>query len=384
MGKRVVELIRALVESPSISSTMPDLDMGNVAVIDVLAQRADALGFDVEVMALPGAVPKANMIATLGRGPGGLVLSGHTDTVPFDDGLWSSDPFKLTERDGRLYGLGVVDMKSFLALALEAASRIDPSKLQAPLIILATADEETTMDGARALVKAGRPKARYAVIGEPTGLRPIHMHKGIMMEAVRIQGRSGHSSNPALGLNAIEGMHAAIAQILSWRHEIGRGHRNEAFEVPEATVNLGAIRGGDAPNRICSHCEMLVDVRMMPGMDPDKVHSSLERRLEAELQGQGFGLEVVSLMDAIPPFETSAQSALVKAAEAMTGYSAQTVGFGTEGPFLNALGMETIIMGPGSIDQAHQPDEFLSMDQIPRTLDLLEGLIHAHCVEGRW
>lgn len=376
---QLIEMIRTLVGTPSISSLTPSLDMGNRGVIDALADWASSLGFQVEIMPMAHHPHKANLIATLGRGPGGLVFSGHTDTVPFDDHRWSADPFSLTERDGRLYGLGVVDMKSFLALALQAASLIDPATLKAPLILLATADEETTMKGARALVAAGRPKARQAIIGEPTGLRPIRMHKGVMMEAVRIHGRSGHSSTPALGLNAIEGMHDAISEVVAWRQGLAGDHHNPHFAVPEPTVNLGVIRGGDAANRICALCELQLDVRVLPGMNPAQARERLRARLDARLTPQGFGLDVEPLIEPIPPFETPADSPLVRAVETLTGHAAEAVTFGTEGPFLNALGMDTLVCGPGNIAQAHQPDEFLALDQIQPTLSLLESLIHRFC-----
>ncbi|HEY8386507.1 MAG TPA: M20/M25/M40 family metallo-hydrolase, partial [Porticoccaceae bacterium] len=167
----IPQMLRALIASNSISSVLPAVDHGNRAVIDLLASWLEDVGFRTEIM--PLADPrKANLIATLGSGPGGLVLSGHTDTVPCDDSLWRSDPFALTERDNRFYGLGTSDMKGFFALAIEAARDFTAKDLQQPLIVLATADEESSMAGARALIEAGRPRARCAVIGEPTGLRP--------------------------------------------------------------------------------------------------------------------------------------------------------------------------------------------------------------------
>ena len=191
--------------------------MGNRPVIDALANWLEPLGFDVKVMPLKTQPHKANLIATLGTGTGGLVLAGHTDTVPCDDALWQSDPFALTERDNRLYGLGSADMKGFFAIAIEAIKPLLDSKLKAPVIILATADEESSMDGARALVKDDLLGARYAIVGEPTGLKPIYAHKGIMMESIVIEGRSGHSSNPLLGNNAMEAMHEVITELLTLR-----------------------------------------------------------------------------------------------------------------------------------------------------------------------
>src|SRR5690606_30733493 len=151
-----------------------------------------------------GHAGKYNMLATLGEGDGGLVFAGHSDTVPYDEHSWHSDPLSLTERDGKLYGLGATEMTGFFPAVLEAVRLIEPAKLTRPIMVLATADEESSMSGARALVTAGAFKARYAVVGEPTGLTPVNMHKGILMEAIRVRGKSGHSSNPDLGNSALE------------------------------------------------------------------------------------------------------------------------------------------------------------------------------------
>ena len=212
-----VAFLNELVRLPSVSSTNPALDQGNRAVIDLLAERLENLGFDIEIQKLREDGSKANLIATRGTGPGGLVLSGHTDTVPYDDGLWNFNPLAITEKNQRLYGLGSTDMKGFFPLALEAARGVADQALQQPLIILATADEESSMSGARALADAGKPRARQAVIGEPTGLRPVRLHKGIMMEAIRISGSSGHSSDPSLGNNALEGLHAILGELITYR-----------------------------------------------------------------------------------------------------------------------------------------------------------------------
>lgn len=373
-------MLRRLIAAPSISSASRHLDQSNRLVIEHLHEWLEQLGFQVEVMPVPGVPDKANLIATLGSGPGGLVLSGHTDTVPCDPELWQSDPFFLTERDNRLYGLGSCDMKGFFPLAIEAARAFIDQPLRQPLIILATADEESSMSGARALVEAGRPLARAAVIGEPTSLRPIRMHKGILMETVRIQGRSGHSSDPALGANAMEAMHAVIGQLLELRRELQQRYRNELFRVAVPTLNLGCIHGGDSANRICGRCELEFDLRPLPGMSLEGLRNAISERLRTLDQRFGVQIEVEPLFPGIPPFESAADSELVRLSERLTGHRAEAVAFGTEAPFLDALGMDTIVLGPGSIDQAHQPDEFLPLDQIRPTIELLRQLIAHYCL----
>ena len=196
----LVDMLGQLIQTPSISCTHPDLDQSNLAVIELLAAWCENVGMKVEVLPVAGHPGKANLLASIGSGPGGLVLAGHTDTVPYDQARWQHDPFALTEKDNRWYGLGTADMKGFFALALEAARPFLQQPLQQPLILLATADEETSMSGAQDLVRLGLPKARYAVVGEPTSLRPARQHKGIMMESIRVHGQAGHSSDPSLGV----------------------------------------------------------------------------------------------------------------------------------------------------------------------------------------
>ena len=372
------EMIARLVATPSVSSTTPALDCENESVTALLAEWLEGLGFAVELM--PVAPGKRNLIATAGRGPGGLVLAGHTDTVPFDEGRWQHDPLAATEDGGRLYGLGTTDMKGFLALALDAARDIDLEKLQAPLILLATCDEETTMDGGRALVAAGRPHARQAVIGEPTRLRPVRAHKGILTTAIRIVGRSGHSSDPALGRSALEGMHQVIGALLELRAELADRHRDAAFAVPVPTLNLGSIHGGDNPNRICGACELHIDLRTLPGMSITETRALLDRRVQQALAGSDLELQLIPLCNGTDALGTAADADIVRACEQLTGHAPETVAFATEGPFLSALGIDTVILGPGDIAVAHQPDEYLDLATIEPTRRLLHGLVQRYCL----
>jgi len=372
-------MMRQLIETPSVSCVDASIDQSNLAVIHLLANWLNDLGFAVEE--IPVADGKANLIATLGSGSGGLILAGHTDTVPYDEERWQHNPFKLSEDNGKFYGLGTSDMKAFLALAIEAALSFTPSEYQQPLIILATSDEETTMAGAKALVDAGKPVARYAIIGEPTGMKPIRMHKGIMMEAIRITGLAGHSSNPAYGHNALEAMHKVIAELMLWRDELQQQYTNDLFEVPVPTMNFGHIHGGDNPNRICGACELHIDIRPLPGMNLLELRSELNSRLQKVMPGHGFKLQTRPLFSGTPAMQTPAESKLVKAAEKLTGHIAGSVAFGTEAPYLTELGIDTIVLGPGDIAQAHQPDEYLDIERIEPTVDLLKKFIHKFCIK---
>jgi acetylornithine deacetylase len=310
-------------------------------------------------------------------------LSGHTDTVPYNAEKWQSDPFKITERNDKLYGLGTCDMKAFFALAIEASRAYLQTPLKAPLILLATADEESSMSGAQALAAAGKPKARYAVIGEPTGLKPIRMHKGIMMEGIKVTGKAGHSSNPALGVNAMEGMHRVLGELIQYRGELQNRYQNASFAVSVPTLNLGCIHGGDNPNRICGQCELEYDLRPLPGMDMDALREDIQARMKPIASELGVDIECGPIFTGVPSFETPAEAELVQTAERLTGHPSQAVAFATEAPFLSGMGIETLVMGPGSIDQAHQPDEYLALDQIKPTVELLSQLIERYCVHAK-
>lgn len=376
-----LEMIGALIERPSVSCTDPHHDQSNLAVIHLLAEWLGGLGFSVEIRAIGDR--KANLIATLGsrEDPTGLVLSGHTDTVPCDPELWSSDPFKAVEKDGRIHGLGSADMKSFFALALEAANRFEAKDFRHPLVILATADEESSMSGVKSLVADNVKLGRYAVIGEPTGLKPIRMHKGVMLESIVVRGKAGHSSDPSLGANAIDGMHAVLSELLAFRAELRARHRNPAFKVDYATLNLGSIHGGDNPNRICAHCETQIDIRPLPGMELEDLHEKLVKRLEPVLaQANGLSLEIRRMFEGLPPFESDANGEIVRCCEELSGYDSGAVAFGTEAPFLKRLGLQTVVMGPGHIEQAHQPDEYLPMTHIRAGTDILSRLIERFCI----
>lgn len=367
-----------LLALPSVSCTQPALDQSNRPVVELLATWLGDLGFACELQEIaPG---KFNLLASLGSGPGGLVLAGHTDTVPYDESLWKSDPLRLDERDGRWYGLGSCDMKGFFAIAIEALLPLLDKPLRQPLLILATCDEESSMAGARALAEAGRPLARAAVIGEPTGLRPIRLHKGVMMERIDILGQSGHSSDPSLGHSALEAMHAAIGELLALRAQWQKEFNNPQFGVPQPTLNLGCIHGGDNPNRICGQCALEFDLRPLPGMDPQALRRAIGERLQPLAERFSVRLDYQPLFPAVPPFEQAADSELVRLAERLSGHSAEAVAFGTEAPYLQQLGCETLVLGPGDIACAHQPDEHLELARIPPTVELLRGLIQHYCL----
>lgn len=372
--------LEKIISLPSVSSTNLELDMGNKRVIDFLAESFESLGFSCEIITSNTNIRKCNLIATLGSGPGGLVLAGHTDTVPFDEELWSFDPLRLLESEGKMYGLGITDMKGFFPIIMEAIKPLIDRDFKEPLIVLATADEETSMQGARTIAELGRPKARAAVIGEPTGLQPVKAHKGMMMDCIRLLGKSGHSSDPSLGNNALDAMHKIIEELICFRNELKKKYTSEIFSIPYPTLNLGSIHGGDNPNRICGQCELKFDVRLTPGMNIATVRAEIQQRVERVTTPLGIEYEMEKIFEGIPAFFVEENSALLKTAEKLTGHTGISVAFGTEGPFLRELGMDTIILGPGNIDQAHQPDEYMSMDMINPSIEIIRKLVSHYCL----
>ena len=371
-------MLRTLVGEPSTSSIAASRDQSNLPVINHLANWLESLKFAVNVLPLPNKGGKANLIATLGSGEGGLVLSGHTDTVPCDEKHWDTDPYTLTEIDSVVHGLGSCDMKGFFPIALEAASLFRSKKLNKPLTILATSDEESSMAGARQLLRDGRPKADFAIIGEPTGLQPIIAHKGVLALSIVIEGSGGHASNPNLGCNALDAMHAVIADLLIYRQELASMYTNPTFEINIPTLNLGCLNAGDSPNRICETAELQIDVRLMPGMEIEELATTIQHRLVETIASHGTRLSITRINE-VPAYQTSGDGDLARTLASLCGRPPGTVAFGTEAPFLQSLGMETVVFGPGSINQAHQPNEYLDLNQLSPARETLEKVIRHYC-----
>lgn len=374
-----ISMYQQLIAAPSISAIEEHLCMSNKSVIELLAQWCESLGFTCEIIELEGGKGRYNLLAKRGQGDGGLMLAGHTDTVPFDDSRWNQNPFKLTELDNKLYGLGSIDMKGFFAFVLQAISELDEKQQTQPILILATADEETTMAGAQQICKHPNLKPSRCIIGEPTDMTPVFTHKGHMSTAIRVVGRSGHSSDPERGLNAIEVMHKVITKLLILKEQLKNKYSINHFKIPYPTLNLGNIHGGDNANRICGCCEMHIDMRPLPGLSVQELQALVLDATYDINQQYPNSVSVIDLHEPIPAFTGSTDSALVKLAENIAGQKAVAVNYCTEAPFLQQLGCETIVMGPGSINQAHQPDEFLAMEKIKPSQQIISNLIKASC-----
>ncbi|ENM3963700.1 acetylornithine deacetylase [Vibrio cholerae] len=371
-----LEVYEGLISTSSISSTDARWDEGNEQVIAKLADWLSALGFSIQIEQV--APNKQNLIAKLGSGEGGLLLAGHSDTVPFDEGRWNYNPHALTQANNRFYGLGTADMKGFFAFIYEAVKNVDWSKQTKPLYVLATCDEETTMLGARHFTENVPFKPDYCIIGEPTSLVPIRAHKGHVANAIRVTGKSGHSSNPALGVNAIEIMHEVLFALMQLRDRLIKEYHHPGFEIPTPTLNLGHIHGGDSPNRICGCCELHYDVRPLPGISLDGLDNLMRDALREVQQKWPGRIELVPLHDPIPGYECAHDHPFIHGISEICEQEAQTVNYCTEAPFLQQI-CPTLVLGPGSIDQAHQPDEFLAFEFIDPTVRVLSRAMQKYC-----
>lgn len=375
---KFIEALSQLIATPSISSSSENWDQSNYDVITLLASWFETLGFVIDIQQVPNTHNKFNMLAKIGSGHGGLLLSGHSDTVPYDEQSWLCEPFTLNNQDNKLYGLGTCDMKGFFAFVLHCCQQIELNKLTKPLYILATADEETTMAGARFFTEKQTIKPDAAIIGEPTSLVPVVMHKGHMSHRIAIKGQSGHSSKPANGVNAIEIMHAVISQLMQLKQQLTQHDHNPRFDVPTATLNFGAISGGDNANRICGYCQLDIDMRSLPGMKDSELIRWLTDSLAGIASTHPGRITITELDPSSPSFEQNS-SELIKTAEYHSGHQCCAVNYATEAPFIQQLGCQTIVLGPGSIDQAHQPNEFIAHSEITKTQQLISKLIQHYC-----
>lgn len=378
---RTKAILADLIAFPTVSTD------SNLDCIQYMADYLTAIGARVEVMR-DATGTKANLWATLGpEGDGGLVLSGHSDVVPVADQDWSSDPFCMEDRDGRLYGRGTCDMKGFIAAALAKAPAFAASKR--PIHFAFTHDEETGCLGGQALVQALQQRGvrpATAIIGEPTSMRIIEGHKGCYEYTTHFTGLEGHGSNPALGVNAVEYAVRYVNRLLSLREDlIARCPADSRFEPPWTTINTGALIGGVAHNVIPGKAQIQWEMRPVQTSDADFVKADLHRfctdtllpAMKAVSPTATITTEVIGEVQGLEPMEKNAIRDLVAALTGANG--TDLVPFGTEAGLFQSLGTEVIVCGPGDIAQAHKPDEFLALDQLSACLDMLSGLAADAC-----
>ena len=375
-----IEILERLVAFASVSAR------SNLDLIQWIRDCLADHGVRSDLVPAPDGQPKANLWASIGPdAPGGLVLSGHTDVVPVEDQPWTSDPFTLMQRDGRLYGRGTSDMKGFIALCLALVPEMLARPLKVPIHFAFSYDEEIGCLGAPHLIaELGRHFQRpaLAIIGEPTELKLGTRHKGCYSFETAVTGRDGHSSQTQKGANAIVAAAEIVAELDRIAEELKHSSFNDPnFEPPYPTINVGRIEGGTAVNIIARHCTLHWDFRATPGADPSIVLPRLEtfiaQSVLPRLRKVAPEASIVTRPRAhVPPLADEPGGAAETLVKFLTGAN-QTIGlaFATEAGQFQQAGLSAIVCGPGSILQAHQPDEFIERAQLEAGEQFLRKLI---------
>ena len=376
--ERTTEILKDLIAFPSISSD------SNLAIIDYLAGSLRDVGAHVQLQTAECGT-KANLFATLGPDtPNGIVLSGHSDVVPVADQDWTRDPFEMIEWDGRLYGRGTCDMKGFIAASIAKSEDYARLPLKRPVHFAFTHDEETGCIGAQALagwLQEQDIRPALAIIGEPTMLQVIEGHKGCCEYTTHFHGRAGHGSLPDLGVNAVEYAVRYVSRLTELGEELKtRAPKGSRFDPPWTTLNTGSIIGGTIHNVIPETASVQWEFRPVQESDFIYVKAEVEHYVQSvllpamkavapdaaittEVAGEVAGLE--------PETINEARDILME----LTGSNTSgVVSFGTEAGIFASLGMSVAVCGPGSIEQAHKPDEYVAVDQLAQCLSMLDGL----------
>ena len=355
----------------------------NLELIGFIRDYLTGLGVDSELFHNSEGT-KANLFATIGPlDKGGVVLSGHTDVVPVDGQAWTVEPFCLSERDGRLYGRGAADMKGFIASVLAAVPAFLAQPLQTPVHLAFSYDEEVGCLGVRSMLAALQQRAhkpRLCLIGEPTELKPVLGHKGKLAMRCQVQGAACHSAYAPYGVNAIE----YAARLIGKLGEIGEvlaQDQDARFDPPFSTVQTGLIKGGRALNIVPEECEFDFEVRALPGFEAQAVADQLQSYAQAQLLPRMRAVNPASdirlqPLSGYPGLATPAQSEAAQLVALLSGSTEfGTVAFGTEGGLFDQAGIPTVVCGPGSMEQGHKPDEFVSVEQLAGCDAMLRRLV---------
>ena len=357
---------------------------GNIPLIEFVEDYLDGWGvphFRVDYEA----GKKTNLFATIGPAiAGGIVLSGHTDVVPVDGQPWTSNPFELTERPGRLFGRGTCDMKGFLAVCLGEVPNFLTAKLKVPIHLALSCDEEVGCRGVRPLVAHLRdhlPKPRAVIVGEPTSMKVVNAHKSAVTFATEVTGHEGHSSLTQQGVNAIMVAGELLSEINRIRADVEtRIDPTGRFDPPYSTVHVGLIEGGTAKNIIPRRCAFQWETRLLPTADPNAVPlrieafaKTLEPAMQAVAPATGIATETVNRVPGLVPEPDSPAEHL--ALHLANANSTHAVSYCTEAGLFQQIGIPAVICGPGSIEQAHKPDEYIDISELRKCEGFMEKLV---------
>ncbi len=378
VSPRALQLVQTLVRMNTVS------DNSNLALIHFVRDELQKLGVASRITTNADKT-KANLFATLGEGkPAGIILSGHTDTVPWDNQDWTLDPLSATVSDGRLYGRGSCDMKGFIGLALAHAGDFLNSQAPFAVHLALSYDEEVGCMGVKELIadmKDAGIKPLACIVGEPTSMVPATAHKGVYRYKCCVRGKEAHSSLTPQSVNAIE----MAARVVGKLRDMADGFeanepRYEGFDVPFSTASVGQFHGGIADNVVPRDAEFRYEFRNLPTADAVLMQKELVAYAELAQPAMkkiapdaGFSFETIC---EVPAFLGSAGDAVTQLAQRLAGTRETTlVAFGTEAGLFKNAGIPTVVCGPGSINQAHQPDEFVSLEQLARCEDFMRGLV---------
>jgi acetylornithine deacetylase len=374
---RTLELAQALVRMDTVS------EHSNLALIHFVRDELQRLGVKSR-LTYNAERTKANLFATLGEGkPAGLILSGHTDTVPWEEQAWTGKPLGADVRDGRLYGRGSADMKSFIAVALAHAGAFLESRAPFAIHFAFSYDEEVGCFGVKELIADMRDAGiapLACIIGEPTSMVPAIAHKGVYRYKCCASGREAHSSLTPHSVNAIEMAARVVVKLREMAEGFERAEpRYEGFDVPFSTASVGQFHGGMADNVVPREAQFRYEFRDLPTADARAMQAqvvayaqSLEPAMKAVAPEAGFRFETIC---EVPSFLGSADDGVTRLAQRLAGEPGTTlVAFGTEAGLFKLAGIPTVVCGPGSIAQAHQPDEYVSLEQLARCEAFMRGL----------
>ena len=371
-------LLNELIKSQSVSSDLAHIDQSNRFTCEILANYLSDLHFNCELQAVDNANDKWNLIASYtpdnAKHLAPVMFSGHTDTVPAEAEMWNQDPWKLESDDEYYSGLGVTDMKGFFIAVIQSI-RSMRSLPKVPITLIATADEETTMAGARELSKRDIKAPLLNVIGEPTNLVPIFKHKGYFAFKLTITSEGGHSSINQQDKNCISAMFTANEVLEKLRTNVLVKSTDTDFSVPFSTLNLGTLHAGNAVNRICDNATLLFDIRPLPGISFNELREWLITHLKTELAGRRVNFELTPLYDPIESFKSSLSTKSQSHICQLCNHSPIAANYVTEASIFERMNWPSLILGPGDINQAHQINEQLSRKHFDQSISLYRAII---------
>jgi len=380
MLQRTIKILRDLIGFDTTSR------LSNLAMIEAIQLQFDALDIPYELSFNQGK-SKANLFATIGdAGVPGIVLSGHTDVVPIDGQDWTGDAFELREEEGKLYGRGTCDMKGFIAVCLAMAESFKHAQLSIPVHFAFSYDEEIGCLGVRDLINelnSREVKPLACIVGEPTSMQIISAHKGMLDTLCTVRGCAGHSSLPDKGVNAITAASSLISKIQQLADEVkNTGPFDTRFAPPHSTLHVGKISGGTAVNIIPEYCEFEYEIRNIPGQDPRDIAKKIEQfaqqtllpSMQAVAAQSDVKWQVLSQFPGLDTPESMPLNAWMKTV-LNNGSELGAVSYGTEAGLFSDIGIPTIVCGPGSIEQAHRPDEFVELSQMEACIDFMLSML---------